>query len=478
MSEESSLVGSGAKGEYTNSLLATSIVACLGSLQFGYHLAALNAPQNAIMCRMPLDPSYGDTWLGRNGWKQCIELSDSQFGLVTSLFIIGGLGGALYSGILADRLGRRGISLLNCVFTTLGSLFMFCSNSYAALVFGRMLAGLGCGSGVIIAALYVNEVAPRSLRGSLGTFNQILINTGILLTQGLALLWANSLQWRWILLSAVVIGVASAGLLLLVDESPRWLASKGDQDSAIIVLERLRNCSYRNALQETDSWKKSVGRESNLDQKDASMFEYLTSSRYSRERMVVAAILIGQQLCGISVIIFYGTKLIGTALPKYSVHVNLAVSFLNLFVTLLAAGLIEKHGRRPLLLVSCIAMAICSVFITAGSITHNGLILTMSTLSYICSFAIGMGPIPLLIIQELSSSKSAVVAQSFGLIVNWLATFGVGVAFPAAYQAIGGYMFSVFGILSIGLAAFIWTFVPETMNKHNYEEIWGMELSN
>ncbi|KAJ1541061.1 uncharacterized protein FZC25_8978g4847 [Saccharomyces cerevisiae] len=185
----------------TGHLILGTIVACLGSIQYGYHIAELNAPQEFLSCSRFEAPdeniSYDDTWVGQHGLKQCIALTDSQYGAITSIFSIGGLFGSYYAGNWANRYGRK------------------------------FLVGMSCGTAIVITPLFINEIAPVEWRGAMGSMNQVSINLGILLTQTLALKYADSYNWRWLLFSGSVIAVANILAWLKVDESPRWLVSHG-----------------------------------------------------------------------------------------------------------------------------------------------------------------------------------------------------------------------------------------------------------
>lgn len=154
--------GNYSKNRVTPHLLLSISVACFGSLQYGYHMGELNAPQDYITCQAELDPSYRETLFGRLGLVQCIPLTDSQYGLVTSIFSIGGLIGSLVAGPLADTYGRKTITYWNCLIGMIGSFCLFISESYIGLLMGRLLVGLSCGSLIVVTPLFINEMSPIS----------------------------------------------------------------------------------------------------------------------------------------------------------------------------------------------------------------------------------------------------------------------------------------------------------------------------
>lgn len=442
---------------------------CLGALQFGYHMAELNAPQEVLMCHGPLDPGYADTWWGRHGWEQCLHLDDSQYGLVTSIFSVGGLLGSLCTGSQADRYGRRAAAIGSSVLAAAGSAAMVFANSYAQLLLGRLVAGVGCGGGIVVTSLMLNEMAPAELKGALGALNQTCINLGILVTQLLAFAWANSVQWRLLFAVSAAVAVAHCGLLLGVEESPRWLAANGHEQRAERALRWLR-ADDAAAAHELREWRRA--REHEAAAQCSSLRRYIADARYAHVRRVVAVLLMGQQFCGINSIVFYGVKLINGALPGLSIAVNFGISAVNLVVTLTAAALVDRVGRRPLLQCSAAAMAVASTLMAAGILLESAAVLVVCTFAYITFFALGFGPIPFLIIAELSSPGTAAVAQSYGLALNWVATFFVGFGFPVLNQLIGGYVFMLFGAFAAFMALYVRNRVPETRGKHDYREVW------
>lgn len=212
----------------TLNLISSVSVICLGSLQFGYHMAELNSPELVLSCKrsQPGPVPYRDSFFGRNGFKQCIPMTPDQIGLVTSIFSIGGLFGSFYVGHLADKYGRKKTSLLHCLLYIIGSTINSLSNTYASLLLGRFICGLGAGSALVITSIYINEVSPIETKGLLGSMNQFSINIGILFTQLLSLNWSNDNDWRWLLFMAAFIAVANVIVVSsYLNESPVWLAN-------------------------------------------------------------------------------------------------------------------------------------------------------------------------------------------------------------------------------------------------------------
>ncbi|CAR29986.1 hypothetical protein ZYGR_0AD06770 [Zygosaccharomyces rouxii] len=467
----------------TRILVFATLVTCLGSVQFGYHTAELNAPQSVLTCsefKIPTEGlSYDDTWLGKHGMKQCIPLNDMQFGVVTAVFCIGGLLGSFFAGPLADMFGRKKASLIASVLGLFGSLVLFGSNSYAALLVGRVIVGLASGVYVVITSLFINEICPIELKGAFGSMNQLSINSGILLTQTLALKLADTYRWRWLMFAAGIASVINFFLWLLIDESPRWLLSKGHVSAAIKSLEKLRGGNHELAKQEVQSWENELGgvadgaAEAYTSAKPPSPWEYVKNSIYSKPRTAIAVILIGQQFCGINSIILYGVKVISQLLPDHAIQINFAISIINVVMTFVASLIIDRLGRKPLLMGSAAVMGIAALAISIGIKASMAVLLVSSTLIYITSFALGLGPIPLLIIGELSAPTDAATAQSFGTVCNWVGTFVIAFAFPILHDILGGYVYMIFTFVALAFVSWVYKHVPETKGKDSYEHVWS-----
>ncbi|SCU84058.1 LAME_0C08042g1_1 [Lachancea meyersii CBS 8951] len=491
------------KPKVTPSLAFATLVACFGSIQYGYHMAELNAPGQVLSCSEFINPwpetQYRNTWLGSHGFKQCIKISEQQIGLATSIFSIGGLVGSLYAGRLADRYGRKRYSFTNCIVGIVGSLILFRANTYAQLVWGRLIVGMCCGSSIVVTPLFINEISPKELRGSLGSMNQVCINVGILLTQFLALIFADSFRWRWLMLAGALLALVNLFLLFKVDESPLWLASQGDIDGAESVLQSLRGGDLHRSRDEVEEWLTARGssrggsyyavmrdaspanapasqqsslRSSEAFNADLSLLKYFTDPRYSKSRWAVTAILVSQQFCGINSIIFYGVKVISGQLPQYALAVNFVISIVNVVATFGASFLVDHWGRKPLLICSAAAMSVATTFVSGGIVADNAGVLVTFTIIYVAVFALGLGPIPFLVISELSPPDASGIAQSYGTTCNWIATFIVGYGFPSLHQWLQGYVFLVFAVYAAGFATYVWYKIPETKGKHGADLRW------
>lgn len=475
----------------TAKLVITVAIICLGSLQFGYHMSELNSPEAILSCKesIPLLTPYEDSFFGQRGFVRCIPLQPEQFGLVTSIFSIGGLLGSFYVGSVADSIGRRKTALVHCCIYFIGSALNGLSNSYHALLAGRFVAGIGAGSALVVTSLVINEIAPPLYKGFLGSMNQVSVNVGILFTQVLALKWNNDNDWRFILFMAAAIALVNFFLVLsYMEESPMWLVNNGMSDQAFTVLHKLRGGEYALARNEVNSWKQASG----IEEEDANLLageeeqrptsksavslrEYLKLSEYKNSKTVATGILVLQQFCGINSIIFYGVSVLISIFPTKAVMINCLISTVNVIVTFASAPLVDKLGRKPLLKTSVTFMGIAAALLGFGIQTTNSLFSVVGTFVYIAFFAIGLGPIPFLLVGEVTQPKAKALAQSFGVTMNWVATFAVGYLFPVLRNSwLGGGTYYIFTAMCAVTYIFVKTCVPETKGKNTYEEVWGI----
>ncbi|SMN22573.1 similar to Saccharomyces cerevisiae YGL104C VPS73 Mitochondrial protein [Maudiozyma saulgeensis] len=455
----------------TRNLLLATAVACLGSIQYGYHIAELNAPEQFLVC--PND-SHSSGII--NSSPQCITMTDQQFGAVTSIFSIGGLVGSFFIGNYASKYGRRLTSLYVSVLAFLGSLVMFMAGSFNSLLLGRFIVGISCGSAIVITPLFINEIAPSQWKGALGSMNQLSINLGILLTQTLALPLANLQDWRWLLAVGCILALLNALGWWYVGESPQWLVlHEHDTMKASINLAYLRDCSLQTAKQEMEQWVESSNNnnsESHDATQELTFWGYITNPTYQRPRLAITLLLVGQQFSGINSIIFYGVKVVSQVVSQYAILVNFAISILNVIVTFIAGLIIDRSGRKPLLIVSTLVMSLMSLIISISIISGHSIMLIVSLFGFIIAFALGIGPIPFLIIGELSSAESMEQAQSYGTVCNWLATFVIGYTFPILNNVMGGYVYLTFSAMTVLLLVGIRKYVPETKGTLNANEAW------
>ena len=204
-----------------------------------------------------------------------------------------------------------------------------------------------------------------------------------------------------------------------------------------------------------------------------STYEFITSPNYRKYFLSTTGVMVIQQITGINAIVFYGVSILSASMPEYSKQVNCLISVINLAVTSSVAPTIDRFGRRPLLLGSVTGMIISSALLSLGLIFNWPFLSSISATLFVATFAAGLGPIPFLIISELSPAPTVTIAQSIATTSNWIATFLVGFLFPILKTSLGNTVFFVFTTTGILSYYYIYKFVPETKGKVSAEQVWA-----
>ncbi|KAB2578421.1 putative mfs glucose protein [Lasiodiplodia theobromae] len=475
--------------DLTGYFLFVLFTATLGPLLFGFHLAELNAPEDVIRCKKPVDASAAPKL------PQCMPMDPAQWGLVSSIFTLGGLIGALSAGPVASKYGRLRCMHLTTIFFVIGPVFEALSPSSGVLALGRFISGIGAGASVVVVPIYISEIAPPAERGFFGAFTQITCNCGILLTQLLGYFFSHDSMWRLILAVGGVVGIVQAVGLVLGVESPKWLADQGHPSAAKKNLRKIRG-SDANITEEISGWgvdnvdQMSDEEETLLHSDDRaslhsgaskdknsreslSMFQVLRHPDTKKATFAVMVVMVAQQFSGINTIIMYGVSLLSTLLSANSALLNLFVSAVNIVVTTGCAPLIERLGRKTCLISSIAGMGTSALLIGISIIRVIPILSAIAVVTFVASFALGLGPVPFILASELVGPEAVGATQSWALAANWIATFIVAQFFPMLKAKMGGYVFFIFTALAVGFGAFVALVVPETKGKKDADEVWG-----
>ncbi|KAI1609965.1 MFS transporter, SP family, solute carrier family 2, member 2 [Exophiala viscosa] len=470
--------------ELTPYFIYLLFVATLGPLLFGYHLAELNAPQDVITCTKRSTDISTFTSL-----PQCIPMNSTQIGLVSSIFTLGGLVGALFSGFLAAKYGRLLVMRVNTLLLAVGPIVEALAPNLGLLAVGRLVSGIGAGVSVVVVPIYISEIAPPKERGFFGAFTQIMTNMGIFITQLLGYFLSHGQMWRVILAVAGAIGVLQLlGLLFSVD-SPTWQADHGDAREAKANLKRIRG-HKADISEEVAVWR--VHDDGNVDEEQTPLVDedqtavqrvkqeavgiisVLRDSTHNRAILAVVLVMMAQQLCGINSIIMYGVSLLADLLASNSALLNILVSILNVVATTAFAPLADILGRKICILASIAGMGVSSIMLAVGIRSSIPVLSAISVLLFVASFAFGLGPVPFILANELVGPEAVGATQSWALAANWISTFVVAQFFPMVNEQLGkGVVYFIFA----GVAAVFWVivfwYVPETMGKRDADEVWG-----
>jgi sugar porter (SP) family MFS transporter len=469
-------------------LICLVFITTLGPLQFGYHLAELNAPQAVLTCQQKSITSKSPS---PSGFPQCIPMSTSQFGLVSSIYTLGGLLGALLAGPISTKYGRLVTLRWTTFFFLLGSIAESLASSILVMSIGRLLSGVGAGASIVVGPIYISEIAPTNSRGFFGTFTQVMTNVGILITQTLGYFLSKGSSWRLIL--AIAAGIASLELLSLafVVESPVWLAEHQQPSQARQVLQRIRGndadieaevklwrvaFSSENVAVEEESLVSPPSGNVPLRNPPVTILGALLNAKYRPAIIAVIIAMLAQQFTGINSIIMYSVSLLQNTLSTGAPLLAVIISALNLVVTLACSPLPDKIGRKTCLLLSITGMGLSSILLALGISVGEKTLSAASSLLFVACFAVGLGPVPFILASELVGPEAVGATQSWALAANWIATFLVAQFFPMLNDMLGGgkvyWLFAasagIFGVL-------IYWRVPETKGKATVEEVWGRQ---
>ncbi|HEV2094307.1 MAG TPA: sugar porter family MFS transporter [Rubrobacter sp.] len=440
-------VRSGKRFVYT-----VACVAALGGLLFGYDIGIISGALLFMENDFPLTPFLT--------------------GVVVSSILLGAVIGAGASGVLGDRLGRRKMVLIAAVIFAVGSVGMGLSPTVGILIFFRIVTGLAVGAASALVPTYISEIAPTDLRGSLSSVFQLAITLGIMLAYIVNFALSGAEAWRWMLGLAAVPAVVLFVGMYLVPETPRWLIKNEFMDQARAVLRRSRG---RQDVDDEIEEIQKVERE----ESQTGVRELL--SPWVRPMLIVGVgLAMLQQFSGINTIIYYAPRVINnTGLgASASILATVGIGAVNVLFTLVAIWLIDKLGRKKLLLAGLTGMTLGTFILGLGFLlpSLSGIVswITLGAmLLYIASFAASFGPIVWVMLPEifpLQVRGSGVGASSLS---NWVANFIVALLFPILIAALGQTpVFWGLGVICILSMAFVYFVVPETMGR-SLEQIEG-----
>jgi sugar porter (SP) family MFS transporter len=422
----------------------TAAITALGGLLFGYDTGVVSG---ALLF---LHTSFGN-----------VSSFDKE--LVTGLLLVGAAVGAFGGGRLCDVIGRRPVILITAGVFVLGVLGAAFSPTLWFLIVMRFVIGLAVGSASMAVPLYISEVAPPRARGALVSFNQLAMTSGILVAFLVDYALSASADWRLMFgLAAIPAALLFLGMLTQA-ESPVWLVTHGRIADARKVLTRVRSADHdvEGEIKEVKS----------LTNDKVSYRELL---RPSIRKLVVLGILLAvfQQITGINTVIYYAPTLLHQAGlgDSASLLANVGNGIVNVGMTVVAIRLIDKVGRRVLLLSGTVGMTIALLVVavtfafSGDTLGHTASIVAVVSLAvYTGSFAIGLGPVFWLLISEIYPERIRGKSMSFATMANWGANFVVAVSFLTLLNAISNAgTFFLMGFLSLLAVGYFWKKVPET----------------
>jgi len=421
-------------------ILGLSFISALGGYLFGFDFAVISGAL----------PFLRDQF-GLNSWWE---------GLVAASLAVGAALGCLIAGSLSDRYGRRKGLLLSAAVFGLSSLAMALAPGRDLFIGARCMAGIGVGMASMLSPMYIAEVSPAPLRGRMVAINQLTVVTGILITNLVNYgLRNNGVEaWRWMFgLGVIPSALFFAGALWL-PESPRWLVKAGNIAGAAKVLAKIGGDGF--AAESLASIQKSLGGGGRLNY--AAVFQ----------RAVLPAVLIGiglavfQQLCGINVVFNYTTIIFSSiGIPRDGQLLQTVfIGGVNLVFTLLAMALVDRLGRKPLMLLG--AGGLCILYIiVVRMLGSNSSSVSFFLLTAIGTYALSLAPVTWVLISEIFPNKVRGAATSVAVLSLWLAYFVLIFTFPMLYEKLKDSTFYIYSVVC-GLGfLFILLGVKETKGK-------------
>lgn len=464
------------KNQGLNGRLVFAIIAsAFGSaFQHGYNTGVVNAPQALI-----------EEWIrgvmsSRNNGA-VIEKSQVTliWAVAVSIFCFGGMIGGLLTGVVAEKFGRKGGLLVANVLVLVSAGLQGVSKMYGLyelIIIGRFLIGINCGLNAGLAPMYLAEISPMNLRGSVGTVYQLVVTISILVSQILGLEYILGTPDKWPILLAIIIvpGIFMFITLPFCPESPKYTLINKKKD-----IEAERGLQWLRGTIEVHDEMDEMRAENEAMKviPAATLREMLSNPMLQIPLSISVMIMLCQQLSGINAVMFFSTKIfemaqLSTDGAKYA---TLGMGTLNVIMTLISLFLVEVFGRKTLLLVGFSAMFIDTVLLTIALMFASQYVIVsyaaiLFVMVFVIAFAVGPGSIPWFLVSELFNSSARPLATSIAVGVNWTANFVVGLSFLPLQEILGTNVFLIFVVLLGLFVLYVFKKVPETKNK-TLEEI-------
>jgi sugar porter (SP) family MFS transporter len=427
-------------------LYLPAAIAALGGLLFGFDTAVING---AIVFL-----------------KRQFALTDSQTEIGASSLLLGCVFGASLAAFTSDRFGRKRVLLAAAALFTASSIATALPRDFTQFAIARFVGGLAIGVASTLSPLYIAEISPARIRGLLVSVNQLAIVIGILLSYSVnyALTGAGPANWRWMFASAAVPSLFFLLALFFVPESPRWLVQKGREAEAERIVSHIAG---RDAARVEIRAIQSVVAEESADVWDPAF----------RKPLVVAILIaLFSQFTGINTIIYYGSLVFLEHVPKQTASTalwaNVMIGAINFLATFVGMYLIDRAGRKPLLMSAFAGMGLSLMGVAAAIHTEApALVVLVLILTYVACFAVGVGTGTWVVMSEICPTRVRGRAMSVATVFLWCGTLAVTLTFLSLVQVLTAPgAFLVYAVVCVAAFLFVWKGVPETKGR-SLEEI-------
>ena len=422
-----------------SSLLKSTVVAALGGLLFGFDTVVISGTTQAL--------------------TDLYHLTPFALGVTVTSALIGTIIGSLTAGIPGDAIGRRDSLRFMAVLYVVSAVGCAVAWNWSALVAFRFIGGLGIGGSSVLGPMYIAEIAPAKWRGRLVGFFQFNVVLGILLAYLSNYLIGTRnlgpLEWRWKLGISAIPAVFFLLMLFGIPRSPRWLAKKGRVGEARNVLQLIGEKDYERELQEIVT---SIDAEHH-------QHDSLFTRQYRLPVFLAVTIGMFNQLAGINAILYYLNQIFADAgFSKVSADLqSVAIGATNLVFTMIAMTLIDRVGRKILLLIGAVGTASCLAGVAAIFLTHQHKeYLVWLLVAYIAFFAFSQGAVIWVYIGEVFPNRVRAQGQSLGSFSHWFMAGVISLGFPPLAAKSGGYPFLFFSAMTIVQFLVVLFIYPET----------------
>ena len=440
-----------ASAKASSLVIRSAIVAAVGGLIFGFDTAVISGANAALKVQFNLD--------------------DGGLGATVAIATVGTIIGALIGGRSADRFGRRKLLFFIGILYVLGALGTALAPSHLVLMIFRFIGGIGVGLSSVCAPIYTAEIAPARVRGRLVGLVQFNIVLGILVAYLSNYIVAQivhdpQIAWRWMLGVMVVPSVLFLVFLVAVPETPRWLMARGHEEKAIAISRRLCN-----TVEESDEQIQEIRDQLAAAGSQATLSQFFTR-RYFKVIALAFFIAMFNQLSGINAILYYAPEVMkqAGADDNAALLMSVGVGLMNLIATMAALTVIDRIGRRSLMIVGSIGYLVSMGFLTAVMFMFQGhfnstssTLVLIGLLVFIAAHAFGQGSVIWVFISEIFPTRVRGLGQSLGSLTHWVFAAITTYAFPPIIGAWGGgWAFSVFLVCMFGQLVWVLTKMPET----------------
>ena len=421
-----------------------SVVAALGGLLFGFDTAVISGTINFIQ------PYFG--------------LDEVRLGWAVSSLLFGCMAGVFVAGKAGDRYGRKKVLMLAAVLFFISAIGTASAHTLLQFVVARILGGLAVGVASILSPMYIAEIAPAKYRGTLVSFNQLAIVFGILIAffSNWLLVDTGVNNWRWMLLVMAAPAILLFFSLFLVPESPRWLVARHRNEEALQVLMKTSGEEFASTeLTEI---------EQTLKTQEESTYRDLLAPRIRPLLFIGIILAVFQQITGINTIMYYAPKIfanIGQS-NNSALLQTIAIGGTNVLFTLVAMVLIDRFGRKSLILMGSAGMALMLFGLSVLFFLKltTGIMVLIFILGYIAFFGASLGPAVWVVTAELFPNRLRSKGMSIAIVALWIACTLVTITFPVMLEKLsGGITFLIFALICLANLSYVWKYVPETKEK-------------